>query len=329
MPDSSKYDLDFRPKSYWVMKDVLTQIEARVTGKVRKEIIKKALQDKKSIPEELLQGSLNDNLRKYLGSLHPSFMGGEYLPKLEDTDVIIANITCQSTTLDVIVVVARRTDRGIEYRIDDEYPPDGMQEYKVQPKLSKEPLSFKELINLIDNAVEGGLVGSGRDWHYQECGEPEKYYNFETASSAFYPQLSRWYDDANEEWLEGKKEEEKQKELEEEKEYQERKKGQEKILKERSKINQIEAEKLNIEVGEYTKTFHEKVEKLIDDSEWDGKVTSGMFSNIGKNARKHAIREYILDYFYTNRKFPSGKWKLKSGVLSTITEFDIVFKFKG
>jgi len=68
---------------------------------------------------------------------------------------------------------------------------------------------------------------------------------------------------------------------------------------------------------------------LIDDSEWDGKDDSGMYGNIGKNARKRAIREYILDYFYTNRKFPSGKWKLKSKVFSTITEFDIVFKFKG
>ena len=27
MPDLSKYDLDFRPKTYWDLRDVLTQIE--------------------------------------------------------------------------------------------------------------------------------------------------------------------------------------------------------------------------------------------------------------------------------------------------------------
>jgi hypothetical protein len=30
--------------------------------------------------EELLKGSLDKNLRKLIGSMHPSFMGGEYLP---------------------------------------------------------------------------------------------------------------------------------------------------------------------------------------------------------------------------------------------------------
>jgi hypothetical protein len=332
MPDLSKYDLDFRPKTYWDLRDVLTQIEAKVTGKVRKDLIKKALQDGESVPDELLKGSLKKNLRKYLGSIHPSFMGGEYLPELEEADVIIASINLKSTTHDVIVVIARLTDKGMEYRVEDEYMDmysEGKDHFHIKTKFSNEPLSFKELIDLIDNAEDGGgLVAAHRIFHYDDGCPAEEYYDFATAESGFYPQLKSWYDDVNEEWLEEKKEEERQKELEEEREYQEREKEQEKILKERSKIDQIEADKLNITVEEYTRTFHKKVGKLITDSEWDGKVASGMWGNIGRNARIDAIREYILDYFYTNTKFPSGKWKLKSRVLSTIMEFDIFFKFK-
>ena len=33
MPDLSKYDVDFRPKNYWDLKDVLTFVEAKITGK--------------------------------------------------------------------------------------------------------------------------------------------------------------------------------------------------------------------------------------------------------------------------------------------------------
>ncbi len=51
--------------------------------------------------------------------------------------------------------------------------------------------------------MDGGLVGSGRDWHYDDGGSTaEEIYDFETASSAFYPQLAAWYDAVNEEWLE-------------------------------------------------------------------------------------------------------------------------------
>jgi hypothetical protein len=211
MPDSSKYDLDFRPKTYWDLRDLLTQVEAKVTGKVRKDLIKKALQDGESVPEELLKSSLKNNLRKYLGSIHPSFMGGEYLPELEDADVIIASINLESTTSDVIVVIARLTDKGIEYRVEDEYMDsyyEGKDHFKVQPKFSKEPLSFKELINLIDNAEEdGGLVEYAKNCNYDLGDNLDEVYDFGTAESAFYAQLQDWYDEVNKEWLKKKKEE--------------------------------------------------------------------------------------------------------------------------
>ena len=54
--------------------------------------------------------------------------------------------------------------------------------------------------------MEGGLVGGARHHNYEGY-EPEKYYDFGTAVSGFYPQLKGWYDDINKEWLEEKKEE--------------------------------------------------------------------------------------------------------------------------
>ena len=90
----------------------------------------------------------------------------------------------------------------------DSYP-EGREHFKVQPKFSKEPLSFKELIDLIDSAEEnGGLVESAKNCNYEaEIGyELEDVYDFGTAKSAFYPQLEDWYDEVNEEWLKKKKE---------------------------------------------------------------------------------------------------------------------------
>ena len=217
MPNNSNYDLSFQPKTYWDLRDVLTHVEARVTGKVRKELIKHALQNGETVPLEYLKSSLSDDLKQSIGSIDPSFMGGEFLPELGENDVIIASINLKSTTSDVIAVIARLTDKGIEYRIEDEYMdsyPEGEEHYKVQPNFSKEPLSFRELINLIDNAREGGgLIDCAKNFYPEE---PEEYYDFATAESAFYPQLRDWYDESNNEWLEDKLELKRQKEIEEE-----------------------------------------------------------------------------------------------------------------
>ena len=217
MPNHSNYDLSFQPNTYWDLRDVLTHVEAKIPGKVRKELIKIALQNGETVPSEYLKSSLSEDLKQSIGSIDPSFLGGEFLPELGENDVIIASINLKSTTSDVIAVIARLTNKGIEYRIEDEYMdsyPEGEEHYKVQPNFSKEPLSFKELINLIDNAREGGgLIDSAKNFYPEE---PEEYYDFATAESAFYSQLRGWYDESNNEWLEEKLELKRQKKIEEE-----------------------------------------------------------------------------------------------------------------
>jgi hypothetical protein len=213
MPNQSNYDLSFQPNTYWDLRDVLTHVEAKIPGKVRKELIKVALQNGETVPSEYLKSSLSADLKQSIGSIDPSFLGGEFLPELGENDVIIASINLKSTTSDVIAVIARLTDKGIEYRVEDEYMdsyPEGEEHYKVQPNLSKEPVSFKALINLIDNAREGGgLIDCAKNFYPEE---PEEYYDFATAESAFYPQLEDWYDKSNNEWLEEKLELKRQKE---------------------------------------------------------------------------------------------------------------------
>ena len=60
MPNHSNYDLSFQPKTYWDLRDVLTHVEARVTGKVRKELVKHALQNDETVPSEYLDMMLEE-----------------------------------------------------------------------------------------------------------------------------------------------------------------------------------------------------------------------------------------------------------------------------
>jgi hypothetical protein len=65
-----------------------------------------------------------DNLQansKSLESVHPMYMGGNYLPDIEDDEVEIARVTTKSTTSDVTSVYARRDGDRIHYRVVDEY----------------------------------------------------------------------------------------------------------------------------------------------------------------------------------------------------------------
>ena len=214
MPDPKKYNLDFQPNSYWGPQAVETHVGARVKGELRRQQAISDLEQKHADPE-IISESLTDEHRSAAASVHPWLMGGEYLPDLKPNEVEIARVVMQSTTMDVISIRARRTKSRIFYRIVDEYGEEQYREYHLTKKSSTNPLTLRELIQFIDNASENGLVGNGRNWHYEEGSTADEIYNFETASSAYYSELSDWYDDVNEEWLCAKNEEQAHDELEE------------------------------------------------------------------------------------------------------------------
>ena len=59
----------------------------------------------------LTADELSDEDREGLGAIHPSFMGGEYLPGYRRNEVEIVRIELDSTTSDVISLRARPIGR--------------------------------------------------------------------------------------------------------------------------------------------------------------------------------------------------------------------------
>ena len=206
MPDPESFDLDFRPRSYWGPQSLETVIGSRVKGELRRQV---ALIDLKNgwYDPEFAAESLPELLSLTRIGIDHWFMGGEYLPDLMPNEVEIARVVMKSALLDVVSIRARRTKHRIIYRIVDEEDPPAF-DYHLTRKTSIKPLSMRELIEMIDNAVDGGLVGIGRDW-VRDDGyfgwterDAKRYHDFETAWSAFYPELENWYDEGNKEWLE-------------------------------------------------------------------------------------------------------------------------------
>ena len=195
----------FRPASYWKDNDPLSAILRNVKGSNRRQMITDYWNAGKieELEAPLLADNTEPGLRSFLESLHPSFMGGEYLPDLRPTEVEIARIDLQSTTSDVISVRARREpgDELIHYRIVDEYDAT----FEIQPETSSAPLTQGELIALLDNTndgEQGGLSHCYNIMNFSGLGEYEPLRHFTTVSSSIYPDLFDHYDAEHQKWCE-------------------------------------------------------------------------------------------------------------------------------
>lgn len=195
--------LAFQPGSYWEDGDPLTAILRNVKGTNRREMITDYWNAGKV--EELASALLADNpdrdLQGFLEFLHPSWMGGEYLPELGPTEIEIARIELQSTTSDVISIRARRKpdDDLIHYRVVDEYETP----FQIEPATSSTPLSQGELISLIDTAEGGGEGGLAHCYNLMNnsvLGDPDSLRHFTTVSSPIYPDLFAHYDTEHAQW---------------------------------------------------------------------------------------------------------------------------------
>jgi len=115
------FDLDYRPRTYFWPHGLKPHPFSSIKGADRRKLITSVLIEDPDadIPPVLLQSALPEPLRQYLGSLHPSGMGGEYLPDLATEEVEIARITIASTTQDVTCVFARQVKDGILLRVVD------------------------------------------------------------------------------------------------------------------------------------------------------------------------------------------------------------------
>jgi hypothetical protein len=144
--DTPVIDLGYRPQSYFWPITHDTHVIAAIKGERRRNAIRHAFDaDQVSPLDELFATpTLPDEHRLALGHLHPSFMGGEYLPDRRDTEVEVGRINIDSTTSDVTSVYGRPGKDRIYYRVVDEYWGDTLTEKRTRS--SKRSLSLGELI---------------------------------------------------------------------------------------------------------------------------------------------------------------------------------------
>ena len=74
----------------------------------------------KELGDDTLQESLPEDMREAVGKIHPTFVGGEYLPDYDENEVEIARVRLMSTTADVFSISARHDGKYIHYRVVDE-----------------------------------------------------------------------------------------------------------------------------------------------------------------------------------------------------------------
>lgn len=157
-------------------------------------------------PKNYFEFPLGDN-ESYSESL--KMLGKEFLSEIKENEVEIARLEMASTTQDVYSIRARLTKNKILYHIEDEYEKDFWPVAGI--KSSKEPLTFKKLVKLIDNTSSSDhdyFFGAARDYNYEDGyydKNPEDYSHFESLDSRFYPELYQYYELHNDKWLIEKK----------------------------------------------------------------------------------------------------------------------------
>ena len=174
--------LRYRPKDYFGRHDLQTTLLTRVKGTMRRRALRDALEAGQitEVPESIKSAALSDVTRQFAGSLHPAYMGGEYLPTALESEIEIARIRIDSTTGDVTSLYARLVGQRIAYRIVDEYGGDTLSEPTQRSSLK--PLTMGQMIDFFLNA-----------WDLFDCldanfeGDQERMLGFFEGESEFYP----------------------------------------------------------------------------------------------------------------------------------------------
>ncbi len=213
---SKEYDWEFRPASYYFEDDWKGEILSQVDGKIRREFAARTLADLEIETYEefvgaMIDGSIDTAMfrpqtgaeKQALGAIDPALMGGEYLPKFAPREVEIARVSLESTLADCISIRAGFADGEYRYRIVDEYG----SEFDFEPETSATPLTFRQLVNLInwaeltDTDFVLGLHDSYLELNYYPGRDPQELSTFVTVSSFFYPQLEDYFAERSAAWV--------------------------------------------------------------------------------------------------------------------------------
>lgn len=189
--DLDDIDLGFRPTSYFWPLGAETHLLSRIKGAERRAALRRLIDAGRldDIPDFLAQSALTDAERTAIGRMHPAFMGGEYLPDLLPTEVMVARITLASVTQDVVCVYARRTKSRIVYRVVDEYQGDTLSEHRTRS--SVRPLTLALLETFFSGAWS---IYDVLEMNFAEDGyNLEEMQDFVSFDSEFYPQFGQLY----------------------------------------------------------------------------------------------------------------------------------------
>ena len=184
MSDSKEaLDLSYRPASYFWPITHETHAIAAIKGERRRNAIREAYDANRVtvLDEYYATPVLHEQDRRALGAIHPSFMGGVYLPNRQETEVEIARINIDSTTSDVTSIYAKAGKNRIYYRVVDEYDGDTLNEKRSRS--SKQPLTLEALVEFFLEAWSLKEV-----LHYNEL-DRKGAQDFTRPSSEFYPQF--------------------------------------------------------------------------------------------------------------------------------------------
>lgn len=116
-------DLGFRPSERLFPMTAEKLLLSRVKGTWRREILTMAVAEDylNEVDPFFTRTSLDDEDRRARAAVHPTFMGGEYLPDFEEGEIEVARIDLRSITADAISIRLRRLPTGFTYRVVDEY----------------------------------------------------------------------------------------------------------------------------------------------------------------------------------------------------------------
>jgi len=200
---SEKINLEYRPNNYFWACDSGILLSSEIKGAKRKSLYELSVFDEDSVKydELLFKPSLNDDERKDIGRLNPSYLGGEFIPDKNINEIEIARITINSVTSDVTSVFASRKDDKIYYRVVDEY--DGETLIEETETESTLPMTLEELTNFflttwpLMEVLEMNFEAINYDYY-----EVKMFVH--DASSSFYPEFGRLVDLRIDEWLTSK-----------------------------------------------------------------------------------------------------------------------------
>ena len=197
-----RIDGSYKPTNYFWAYDRGIRLASNIKGAERKALYERLLKegDSGACDELLTQSSLTVEQRR-MANVHPAFMGGEYLPDCDSSEVEIARITIASTTQDVTCVYAKRVTGGIDYRVVDEY--EGMTLDDETTHYKTEPMALSELVEFFLTAWGLRMV---LDANFVEHGYPRSHARgfIVDASSSFYAQFGDAMDNFVEDWIRSK-----------------------------------------------------------------------------------------------------------------------------